>query len=734
MMKHMAFTTNTPTPKTLCSSEYAKLISAEDGMFPDFGHHSEGEMGGLWMHPIKLLDGFWLRFKDESTENVDTWILADRCTCTPGEVTFDYLNGLGHTNVTIHRSHLAPESAPGVVVTYTFVNHAEEARETEIEFLARTDLYPAWFCLDSGFCEYGEDHGAWNEETSTFTARDDKNPWCVAVHCGEKPDKIRMGQFFGPQVTRGKGVSFSATYHVTLQPQEEKTLTFYMTGSEESEEKMNARMVALLSPMDFRKEKETHYEALLCQSELDVHDDHFNTVWDWTKVNTDWLTVKSGKYGRGLTAGMPEYPWWFGCDSCYAIQGLLAIGQYELARETLKLLADYSEKVNGNGRIVHEINTYGICSNPGNTQETAHYVTALWHYWQWTGDESLVRELMPLMHKSMLWLEEQDDDGDLFPSGYGIIEIAGLNAEMIDTITYTAQAWGCYADMCRLTGDTANAALADVKAQMTRDALNTQLWDEEAGSYCDAYASPDFVASRKETILGRRKSRTTEAEEEFNAMLARKTGSGDEETGFLINGNWTIACPMETGLATKEQADRALQYLNTSRFVGPWGVYLNALSHDATMTISTGVVAVAQARYGYADRALNLLEKMTATFGMGCMGMIAEMSPDYGCFCQAWTAYALFTPVVRHFFGVQPKATRVELSPAMPEKWTHATLKHVRVLDQELSLEYHRSAEGYVLTVTGSAANKTSLNLSAGEQLMETQSAAEQVIYTVKKA
>ena len=34
----------------------------------------------------------------------------------------------------------------------------------------------------------------------------------------------------------------------------------------------------------------------------------------------------------------------------------------------------------------------------------------------------------------MAWLQKQDDDGDLFPSGYGIIEIAGLNAEMIDSI------------------------------------------------------------------------------------------------------------------------------------------------------------------------------------------------------------------------------------------------------------------------------------------------------------
>ena len=98
------------------------------------------------------------------------------------------------------------------------------------------------------------------------------------------------------------------------------------------------------------------------------------------------------------------------------------MGQYELARETLKLLADYSEKVNGNGRIVHEITTYGLCSNPGNTQETAHFVTALWNYWRWTGDRSLINETMPLARKSMAWLQAQDDDGDLFPSGYGIIE------------------------------------------------------------------------------------------------------------------------------------------------------------------------------------------------------------------------------------------------------------------------------------------------------------------------
>lgn len=103
----MRLTTNAPAPKALCASEHAKLISGTDGLFPDFGHHSEGEMGGLWMHPIKVLDGFWLRFRDEEADNVDTWILADSYECAPGENAFGYTSGLGHTRVTkIGRAHV----------------------------------------------------------------------------------------------------------------------------------------------------------------------------------------------------------------------------------------------------------------------------------------------------------------------------------------------------------------------------------------------------------------------------------------------------------------------------------------------------------------------------------------------------------------------------------------------------------------------------------------------------
>ena len=704
-MSDMLLKTNATLPKSICASEHAKLIGATSGLFPDFGHHSEREMGGLWMHPIKVLDGFWLRFCDKEADNVDTWIIADDYEIAPWGDSFGYGSNLGHTRVTIRRTQIAPDSAKGVVVTYRFANHDGKPRRILAEWLARTELYPVWFSLDSRACQDGRDEGEWEESTLTFRAKDSLNPWFAAIRCARKPDGVKTGALFGPQRTHGQGTSVSFTYEMTLEGNSETELTFYMTGSAVSREDADANLAALCSGRDFLNEKKTRQNALLKKSALRVGNPRFEAVFDWVKVHCDWLVVNAGQYGRAIAAGLPEYPWWFGCDNCYTIQGLLCAGECELARQTLKLIADYSAKVNhGNGRIVHEITPYGLCPNPGNTQETAHFVTAVWHYWQWTGDTSLVLELLPLLRRSMDWLTQMDDDGDLFPSGYGIIEISGLNAEMIDTIAYTAQAWGCFADFLALAGDAQGEAAARERYRRSVDALNTQMWDEEEGLYCDAYARSQFVRQCRESILNRRRAaRSAEADAAFDAMVARKEALGQREAGFLINRNWVINTPMEAGLAPKDKAERALKAMHTPEFIGPWGMYLNVLGKNQTMTISTGAMAVAQARYGHADRALELLEKMTATFGRIGPAQLAEMSPDYGCFVQAWTAYALFTPVVRHMFGIQPNAMTGEvlLRPCLPSAWPQAAIERVRVLDGEISVRCRREEGALRVELSG---------------------------------
>ena len=41
------------------------LVGHQDGSFPDLGWHVTGEMGGIWDHPIKLMDGFTAEIASE---------------------------------------------------------------------------------------------------------------------------------------------------------------------------------------------------------------------------------------------------------------------------------------------------------------------------------------------------------------------------------------------------------------------------------------------------------------------------------------------------------------------------------------------------------------------------------------------------------------------------------------------------------------------------------------------
>ena len=51
------------------AGDRAYLIGTQDGNFPDMGDHVPGEMGGVWLHPIKLIDGFWAKVTDQATKH-----------------------------------------------------------------------------------------------------------------------------------------------------------------------------------------------------------------------------------------------------------------------------------------------------------------------------------------------------------------------------------------------------------------------------------------------------------------------------------------------------------------------------------------------------------------------------------------------------------------------------------------------------------------------------------------
>ena len=700
----MKATTRCTRPQYVCGNEKIKLIGGIDGYFPDFGHHLENEMGGLWLYPVKLLDGFWMRFIDHTAGTVDCYMKADEFENYPHKNVFSYYGGgLGHTTVTAARTQLAPEGVKGIQIKYVFHNHGKAVCDCSTEFLARVHMVPVWLSEEVGLHAGERVDMTCRDKERCFVAKDSDNPWYAIIGCDTPWAENRMGDFFGPENTVGTGISCAMTHNFYLAPGETKEITFYVAGSELSEEDARNQYRQLLLDRDYEGEKKAKYDKLIGRARLTLEDKQFQNIYDWAKVNADWLILDQDTYGRGIMAGIPEYCWWFGCDSFYTLQGILGMGDSKLCRDTLRLIKDYSEQVNGNGRVIHELLPNGHCPNPGNTQETAHFVTMVWKYFEWTGDREFLEECLPYIHKSIAWLREQDDDGDMYPTGYGITEIAGLNMEMIDTIVYTCEAYECYGKMLELDGDhEAARAYLSLYEQM-KEKINQELWDEENGLFCDAYASYETIEKKRDVIEGMlESSHSDEMKNYILRILEERKNDGAMERGWLLNRNWPINTPMEIGIADEDKALRALAVMSTDDYIGPYGMYLSAMYRGAQMTISTGVMAVAQAMYGRVDEALGLIEKMFTTFGMATPGSMSEMSPDYGCFVQAWTAYSTFLPVVRFFFGIEPLASQKKLlvNPCMPAKWQKASLEEVPVLDGTVSVR----VEGKTLTVE----NKTS--------------------------
>jgi len=421
------------------------------------------------------------------------------------------------------------------------------------------------------------------------------------------------------------------------------------------------------------------------------------------KVNSEWLVRDVPGIGRGLGGGLMEYPRWFGTET-YSLQALAATGDFELANQTLRLLKDQSLKANGNGRIVHEVTTNGVVSNPGNTQETAQFILTVGKLFDWTGDLDFAREMYPAMKMGIDWLlTDMDQNENLFPEGYGIMEVYGLNAELIDVAVYTQQALRATARIARVLDEPDAAERYQHLASQLEMRINERFWVEEDGSYADFYGTRAQAISAAEGAIRqiglRGPSKLTQGDRElmgyYERLKEKFAAMPDSNRGWITNKNWVITTPMESGIAPRARAIRLLDRIRNNG-VGEYGPFLSAVERQAMMTISTGVQAVSEGNYGRTDEALWYVDKIVQTFNRRLPGSIAEMMPDYGCFAIAWTSYGIVLPLIQHVFGIQPDAVNktVAFDPHVPTGWENMSIEDLLVGTNIVSFSRAKTGRG----------------------------------------
>jgi glycogen debranching enzyme len=307
-------------------------------------------------------------------------------------------------------------------------------------------------------------------------------------------------------------------------------------------------------------------------------------------------------------------------------------------------------------------------------------------------------------------LGEMDQNKDLFPEGYGIMEVYGLNAELIDVAVYTQQALEAAARVAAALND------ADAKdryrrlASELKDRINQRFWIERDDTYGDFYGSRSQAISAAEGAIkqiGLKSTALTQTDKDlithYEALQAQFSSMPEENRAWITNKNWVIATPMETGIAPRARAISLLDKIRREN-TGEYGPYLSAVDRRSMMTISTGVEAVAEGKYGRTDEAMWYVDKIVQTFDRVTPGSISEMMPDHGCFTIAWTSYGIVLPLIEHVFGFHPDAANktVVLTPHLPSGWEDMSIERLPIGTNLVSFSRARTAKGVVYDVESS--------------------------------
>jgi hypothetical protein len=737
-------------------------IATLDGRFPDLGWHQPGEMGGVWAPPIKLLDGYWLGLRPLSgsarEEQAEiTWLSAPhswRMACDGVTLSYSF-PALG---LDVERREWVVPDESALVVEVKLIAlagqqaQAPEPQEIACGFFVRSDLHGAWMADERLGWHDGADVATYDEELAAVVLRDTLHPaWTVCVGATLAPDAWQTGDdIWGPERTAGRGTGAALWYRCRVSSAGPAQLSFLIAGPARDSGSARELFARLTEGSAHRRPQaqgqldgaaptpvggltptlaEAHRsagEAFLAPLERCVlisPDLAINEVFAWAKANTARLLLEVPGIGSGVMAGLPDFPWWFGCDTAYGVLPMLPAGQTAAAVTSLRTLAAIGERCDPHGAIPHEVLPYGQIWAGGNLVELPLFLRAVYHTYCWSGDRSLLTEVLPFglralcsrLSSSCSDLQSlQTEAATLVPSGSSIVETpemaAGLPA--LDVAAYLVEALECLAELAALAGPPQASLAAELRrrAAQTRDHVRAAWWLPQEGLFGDLYASPAELRTLLTTLLSRAAQTPPEGQKALltsASLLRRALDEHDRQVAPRHDGEteqrprpWLLhhmvqALALDAGLPDSEQAAQLLRRLETPEWRGPFGIVLNAQSDRQIMTLPSGALAVGAARYGRPDTALDWIRRIAAAFGAASPGTLSEYAPDGGCFLQLWSSYGIVWPVVHYFFGLRPlvAARRLCCVPQLPAAWPQATLRRVPLasayVDVELTARPH---------------------------------------------
>jgi glycogen debranching enzyme len=686
-------------------------IGNQGGQFPEVGFHVPGEMGGIWQQPFKLMDGFGFTLRDKHTgQSFDP--VCDQFIAYSFATKFHYT--IAAENIQVTQTQFVPDDLPVLVVEYKIHNTTTTVRNIAFEWQADINLMPVWLGERLGIQDAPDHFISFDSSRRLLVFKDGSNNWYTGIHVENTNARLLE---IKKTTYKGKGITGIIQVNLEIPPRGSAFIRMYISGSEKNSVALYEQIAQVKKNLpELFEQKFRRYRQIEKTGEIKVPDSLVQTAYNWGKYATDWLRRDVPGLGSGLSAGLPDYPWFFSNDQAATFMALTGTMPPALFYESFNTLKRISDKVNdSSGRILHEVSANGVVYNKGNMQESQLHIIAAWQIFQWTGNIHFLKENYIYAQKTWKWLQQHDTNHNGYIEGYGGVEIEGMNEEMLDVQINTFRFLEILSQMAAIFRDPEASADYAEKAARLKDKINREWWVESEGLYADFLTSSEKALKIIDGALATRvkPDRNHWALVKLNALKIAVSENKYRDSGYLVYYNAGNLEPVTTGMVDTARALRILE--KESFFTNRFGAYIagierpdditldeksfqkdsNFTYNRAVMPAATAGLIIAAARYGMPDTALRYMHRMLNTFSYATPGTTYEVSPDYGMFVQAWNISCLNIPLIQYFFGIRPDAYKKEIMiyPQIPDHWNKASIKNLIVGNTMISFQYKKDGD-----------------------------------------
>ncbi|MCB0373479.1 MAG: glycogen debranching protein, partial [Muricauda sp.] len=155
------------------------MVGHQDGTFPPLGWHIKGEMGGIWDHPIKLMDGFDANL----IIGMDTLHLNKATQFINYPFANKHVFEYPEKNIIVERFQYVPDDHQGIAIQFSITSKQNSTPAT-FQFVGHTDLRPPWLGERTQMLD-GKDSSVF--ESNKWIIKDGGNPWFNIFGSNQQP-------------------------------------------------------------------------------------------------------------------------------------------------------------------------------------------------------------------------------------------------------------------------------------------------------------------------------------------------------------------------------------------------------------------------------------------------------------------------------------------------------------------------------------------------------------------